>query len=104
MLESTNWEKLEWGCYAAQVVDQITQPGEALKWTTRNHVLEIKNRFLVNIWQVVKVSRESNSIADCVAKLALHAEHDLFFVNCTVGSLPPPLQSAVLAELAVARG
>lgn len=71
MLESKNWEKLEWRCDAARVVDQIQHPGEALKWSTRNHILEIRNMFITNWWKIAKVTRESNCIADCAAKLTL---------------------------------
>lgn len=34
--------------------------------------------------------RETNSLADFLAKFVFETKHDLLFVNCDVGSLPPP--------------
>lgn len=71
LLDEKGWCNLEWTSDAATVVKEITSSTDPCRWSTKFDMMRIKSLFEENGWKIEWQSRQSNSLANAIAKWTL---------------------------------
>ena len=76
---SKNWSNLVWSLDAQVVVKEINSNIDPCDWSTRYLILQCRELLCSNGWWLEWNERETNQLADKVAKLTLNSRNVLFF-------------------------
>nr|XP_048327574.1 uncharacterized protein LOC125421847 [Ziziphus jujuba var. spinosa] len=93
-----NWNNLEWSSNSALVVENITSHEDPTGWDSRCDFIFLQSLFSSYCWKIRWNSRETNGLADCVAKKVLKEDVCFELVNFCFQSLPRDILDVLASD------